>query len=1232
MQLTAFCRCRYMRIADQHRYFFKTKILLVMKLTTVFVLFGLTHVSAAGFGQAITIQGNNLPLKSVLAEIQTQTDYLFFYSDGDLKKAKNVSLRVKAGGINEVLTEIFRNQPLSYEVIDKTIVIKSKPNPAPAPVLGIRAIIDIKGRIVNEDGEAVAGASITLKNNSSIGTSSDVNGFFEIKGIDENATLLVSGISIITTEYKVRAAKNLLITVKPKVKEGEEIKIISTGYQQIPQERVTGAFTQITSQTLEKSNSFNLKDRLEGLVPGMYFEPQFDEDQSPNSERSRSIVIRGVGTFGNNNPLIVVDGAPFYTEVVDPWALINPNDVESITVLKDAAAASIWGSQAANGVIVITTKKGVLTRGRPIMNVTLDYLVQPVPDLYSIPWASSKDAVANYRWMIQDKNWFDQLLDPVFADRYELPEVMDVLIRMKRGTMNQQDGNKRLEELSTLDVRNEFRDLFFRKMESNKKINLALQTGTEFNRVRTSITGVFNNQFSKGNSDFQFTANLTDEYTPKSWLKFSFGTNLFMSKLSRNGVVVNELALVPQMSRILDDQGNYLPMIKNNSEDTYFDVPTWRRRDTAAKYKLPYDWDWNLKRDLDNSDKRTSTSNLRLYTNIRVTPVSGFDVDFYYQYQKDHVLLSDYYNEKTWYVRNMVNNNARPNGTYPIPPGGMLYENQTNGYSHNGRTQLSYTKTFANHHVRALAGMELRQNVYDQRPYGYYGYDPQSLTNITNLDFLNVITPKMNGDVAGFGNSTIPPAPTQRFGTFLYGNDDRFLSKYANAGYTFMSKYDVTGSIRQDITNLFGQSSEFSNLPQWSVGVGWKMSQEKFFGVSAINNLKLRASYGFNGNIDKTASPYIYGYPWIDPVLGIPYTAVQSAPNPTLTWERTGTYNVGLDFGLFSNRLSGNIEVYSKRATDVLAQIAVNGTYGFQNNRATLNQGTITNKGIELNLVARIIDANDFRWQSRLNYGTNRNRASNITQVNTSASAYTTLAFYYHLPNQPVDYVAAAQWMGYDSLGYDMFEYQGKVMSARDITSFSAMKQADIFKVVGQRSPKHFGQWFNTFSYGNLDLNVSLLYKFGHVFVSDYPAAGMSNAYFTPTRFFTFLPNLMVNRWRAPGDGNQASMYSLENKLTNTQAVSGLDFISRYNTRNVLDAGSVRLQSISLSYLVPSRMTGPFKNARLQVEARNLGTVYTANDRGIDPDFPPYSSSVYGALQYVVRNRPQYSASLQFGF
>jgi len=149
--------------------------------------------------------------------------------------------------------------------------------------------------------------------------------------------------------------------------------------------------------------------------------------------------------------------------------------------------------------------------------------------------------------------------------------------------------------------------------------------------------------------------------------------------------------------------------------------------------------------------------------------------------------------------------------------------------------------------------------------------------------------------------------------------------------------------------------------------------------------------------------------------------------------------------------------------------------------------------------------------------------------------------------------------------------------------------------------------------------------------VKDYPAAGMSSSYFIPTRLFTFLPELMVDRWQSAAQGDNAKMYSLNAKLTNAQQINALDNIARYNTRNVLNAGSIRMQSISLSYLIPAKVSGPFKNARVQLEARNLGPIYVSNNEGIDPDFPPYSSSVYGALQYIVRNRAQYSAGLRFG-
>lgn len=1228
MQLTAY-RAMLLRNLKHGQ---TSKILLAMKLTIVFMTLFFLNVGARGVSQTVTISGKNMSLEKVFSEIKKQAGYIIFYDYDLIQQTSPVTLKVKNETVENVLARAFKDQGLTWVIRDRTIAVRKVSPPAVMPPAAMEVLIppiNIKGRILGESGEPIEGATITIKG-SRKATASDAGGYFELKGVDENAVIVVTGVNILPYEMEVKGKDNLAIVVKKKVQEDEAITVMSTGYQKIPLERTTGAFTYISAADLDKTNSFNLKDRLEGMVPGMYFEPNYDEDQSPTGERSRSIVIRGVGTFGNNNPLIVVDGAPFYSDVIDPWTLINPADVENITVLKDAAAASIWGSQAANGVIVITTKKGTAQRGAPVLTASLDYLIQPVPDLMNIPWASSKEAVDIYKWMILDHDWFDRLLDPNISKGYELPEVMQVLLDMKNGIITPGTGNQHLADLSQIDVRKEFKNLFFRKMESNKKINLAFQTGNNVHQVRTSLTGVFNDQYAVGNSDYQVMANMTDEYTPKKWLKFSFGTNVFMSTVSRNGVSVNDLSYIPQMSRILDDEGNYLPMIQNGSNDPYYSAPYWNRADTVAKYSLPYDWDWNLKRDVDNSDKTVKTTNMRLFTNVAITPFKGLVVDLYYQYQKDHVLLREYYNENTWYVRNLVNNNARPDGTYPVPPGGMLYQNDKSGNSHNGRIQLSYSKTSGDHAVRALAGMEVRQNYYDQIPYGFYGYDPQSLTNMMTLDFKDPIEDKMSG-VAGYWNN-IPSAPTQYYGVYLYGAKDRFVSNYGNIGYTFKNRYDLTGSIRLDRTNLYGQSSTYTNLPQWSAGLGWKISDERFFNVKFVDLLRMRLSYGFNGNIDKTASPYIIGYPWTDPVTLLPYSAVQSAPNPGLTWERTGTYNIGFDFALFNSRLSGGLEIYSKRAEDVLAQIAVNGTYGYQNNRATLNTGNITNNGLEFYVNAGIIEKGPVTWQTRFNYGTNRNRAFNITQVNKTIGAYTTLAFYYHLPDEPVDYVAAATWEGYDEAGLDRFNYQGKVYSVTDIPNYSALNAGDLFQVVGQRSPKHYGQWANTISYKGFDLNISLLYKFGHVFVADYPAAGMANSYLSYSRLFTFLPELMVNRWQSPDDAATASMYSLNNKITISSQQTLLDYVSRYNTRNVMNAGNVRLQSLSLAYRIPQKYTGPFKNTRLQFEARNLGPLFVVNKAGIDPDFPPYSSSVYGALQYVVRNRPQYSASLRFGF
>jgi TonB-linked SusC/RagA family outer membrane protein len=1182
--------------------------------------------------QSITVDFNKAPLINVLKEIQKQTPYTFVYNNSLIDVNKLVSIKTEGENIVSFMNNLLKGTDITFKIVEKQITLSPKefkdvPEGSPAVGNSKQEIKVLKGVIFDESKKPFPGVSVQNLS-AKTGTFSNEKGEYSIK-VKTGDKLLFSSIGMLPKQVTVTDDMKVL-NVEMQLDNITLKDIVVTGYQTLPRERVTGSFTKIGREELRKVGSnLSLKDRLEDLVPGLYFEPHYDDEQNAPAGDSRSIVIRGMSTFGDNNPLIVVDGFPLDPDVSDPWTTINPDDVESVTVLKDAAAASIWGAQAANGVIVIETKKGDVSVTKPVFNISVDYMLKSKPNLDKIPWANSKDAVDIYKLMILDNTWLNSLTTTYYGT-YELPEVMKVLVDMKRGDISESVGNSRLEELSQLDVRDEFSDLFL-QTETAKKINLSMQVGGTTHRARASFTTTLNNGYSIGNTDNNFLANINEEFSPVKWLRVSAGVNLMFSKKESNGADIKELTYIPQHSRILDSNGDYLPMIKEEGNDNFYSFPTEQRRQYVEQYNLPYNWDWNLKQDVENRDNYVESTNLRVNSKVIITPVKPLSLELSYQYTRVHDLDHKYYNEKSWTVRNGVDYNATPDGTFQIPLGGMLAETKSNSFSHDARFQMVFNKQFGFHQIKALGGTEWKQDYYESIPYGFYGYDPQTLSYINALDYTANIRVKINGKTAR--PLTIPIIPGTSSYPGLYGKDNRFVSYYGNVGYTFKDKYDFTSSIRLDKTNLYGQAPSYRDLPQWSVGLGWTVSQESFMGnVKFLDYLRVRGSYGFNGLIDKTVSPFLYGYSATNLANQLPYLAVQSAPNPDLTWERTRVINFGLDASLFKDRMSVNLEIYSKYSSDVLVQTAVNGTYGFQNNRATVNAGNIKNTGVELNIQGAIVKNKDFNWRADLNISSNRNRTFGYHKVASNWTYYLSSPSYYHIEGQPVSYLAAMRWAGYDENGMPQFYYgKNTVYSVTNAPAYATLNPDSLLVFVGQKDPKLFGSFANSFTYKNFELNIRLQYKFGGKFFPDYPPDNMTYTWLRYNKYYTWLPEILVNRWKSPEDAETASMYALTYNST-SNVYNLLNRIERYNDNKVLSASQIRLQSINITYRLPFSLSKWVRNALVQVEARDLGPIWVANKKGIDPSNPPYGNAFYNSITYVTRYRPEYSIALRLEF
>ncbi|MCK9303970.1 MAG: TonB-dependent receptor plug domain-containing protein [Bacteroidales bacterium] len=706
-----------------------SRLLRQLILPVLFFLISLPVAKGIEQQEKVTLNLKNVSIVEFFKEVEKQTPYKFFYKNSQIESVPKVSVEAKDQLLTVVLNTVFSKTNLTYVFNEKQIVIQQKQNTQRTP-----QTVRITGVIVDKNQIPLMGVSVLIQGTKK-GTFTDENGKFIIDvPKTRGASLLVSMIGMINQVIYIDDKTDYRVTMEDDQEQLSEVVI--TGYQTLPKERSTGAHTSLSSEVLEKTTHFSLKDKLEALVPGLYFEPNYVEDQYPTEESSRSIIIRGASTFGDNNPLIVIDGFPA-SSASDPWKSINPDDIENVTVLKDASAASIWGAQAANGVIVITTKRG--KSPTPRIDITVDTYAQRAPNLFKIPWASSADAIELYKWMGFETTYLDALgTNAATYEKYELSPPIKIIAEAKLGLITMEQANMQLNQLKGIDIRNEFADLFLNKMENNTKANMSFQLGSGSHNFRTSLTVTSNRKYNKGNSKNDYIISVNDQYAPAKWIRVSLGANINLSEEERNGFVINELNYLNQFDRILDGNGNYLPMNAQDSRssyDSYFALKTSARRDSVAKYKLPYDWDWNLKREAETRDNTQRNSDIRLTAKVNLMPLPGLSVELSYQYQYINQYLREYYNEDSWMVRNQVNNNARTDGTYPVPPGGMLYENKKFGSGNNYRGQITYDKKIKDHSIKVMAGTDWRRDYYDQTPYGYYSYDPQALTYATGLDF-----------------------------------------------------------------------------------------------------------------------------------------------------------------------------------------------------------------------------------------------------------------------------------------------------------------------------------------------------------------------------------------------------------------------------------------------------------------------------------------------------------------
>ena len=1253
-----------------------TKTLLVMRLTSILLLVTCLHLSAKSRAQRITLTETRSSLKKVFKEITGQTGYLFVYRDEWLRQAQQVDITVQDASLQQVLEICFSDQPFTYVIIDKMVVLKQKPEPLSASPSTLPweenmppSVIDVHGRVVDEKGNPLAGATVmargggrdavvmvatgrvaqdfekagfpstapvvvaqeavptVVQGNGTVPVAvpvqggvvvqeayppstfpaaaanaglpskrlgnpsmvysvaiTDVNGNFELKGVPENATIVISNVGYETQEIKLNKRKELSIRLRVKVDQLKNIEVsYSTGYQVLSKERATGSYSKPDMETFKnRTSTQDLISRLEGQIPGMTVNvgPNGQiANGNGNGKMTQSATIRGKSSLQLvTEPLYVLNGVP-----VTDFADINMDDVADITVLKDAAAAAIWGARATNGVIVVVTKYGKRDT-RIKVNYSGYINFQGKPDFgYS--------HVMNSRQYIQAaKETFDPVYTPwsYLSSDYIAPHEL-ILYNQYRGLISAAQANASLDSLAAIDNTGQIKDLFYRNPFTTNH-TISMSGGGSIYSFYSALSYTDIHSGTPGEKSNAYRINFTQDFNPTRDVRISLSTNLnnTVSSNQRALRVTNQF-LPYQLFK--DAQGNALSM---NYLTGWSDS---LRQDYQDRSRVNLDYAPNNEQKYGHS--HVSNLGINLTGNVNIHLWKGLSYLGTYSFAKQPGSNDQYDDHREISVRKtIVGLTVAPTTAdvpvYYYPTTGGNYLHSTNDQRNwTVRNQLTYIANprEGKDDLSVQAGQEAQEQLNTRNSISLVGYD-EALQSYAVLDY-KMLSQGIYNTVTGYGGYYSSPFQTDEKKT-------RFTSYFALANYTFNHKYSLDLSWRQDHSNLFGSDKSSQNRPIWSFGGKWQIGREGWMkDVTWVNDLGLRTTYGITGN-----SPYVGGasskdilgpsssYP---PGISGPGLDIYNNANRTLNWETTQTLNIGIDFALLKRRISGSIDLYHKNTEDLLGGVNLNPFTGAS--RGTGNLGKLMNEGIELSLHTDNLTIGGFNWSTQFVFAYNKSKlvsysAPSPYSLNDYGKLYATYWIGYK-----INPVFAYKWAGLDNMGDPQVELADKT-----VTKTPNVVGSDDMVYKGTTVPVFNGGMTNTFRYKGLSLTLNLVYSLGNVMRRDvndlYQQRMTASSNFASGNASVYF----LDRWKKPGD----------EKITNIPSYVSDGYVNysrrstgyyTYADINVVSASYAKFRDITLSYSLPHKFVqmARMEGISLNVQATNF-MIWKANKDGIDPE------------------------------
>ncbi len=1014
--------------------------------------------------------------------------------------------------------------------------------------------VSVNGTVLDENNEPVIGAGVLVKGTTDNGVITDIDGHFSMKGLKSSDILVVSCVGMITQEVAVKPELTIILLTDQEML--DDVIVVAFGQQ--TKASFTGSAAVVKKEELEKKQLTNVLSGLQGQVAGLQM---VNNSGSPTA--TPSMAIRGFGSINaGTSPLIIVDGSPYD----GGWNNLNPNDVESITVLKDAASNALYGARGANGVIMITTKKGK----------TEDAVVT-----LSTKWGVNSRATQEYDYVTNPAQYYELFYQALY--NYNVRDnglsAYDAHIAANNtiGLPASQGGlgyivysvpegeyligtNGKLNPHATLGNRVYSNGKFYTLMPDDwidegfrqglrQEYNLNVSGGNSKLNFYGSL-GYLSNEGIAYNSDFnRYTARFNADYQAKSWLKVGAQVSYTHSDQNNVGdgdnlfVMISELAPIYPLY-LRDEYGN----IMTDENGRVYDYGSGENGGSSRPAGLLPARNPLQANELNKDYSVANVTTLNGYADF--TPIDGLKIT-----------LNGTVTDNEW--NNMLKIQPFYGNTASTYPGGYVAKTAYQTFTMNFQQIVNYTKQFGPHNVSVMVGHENYKYNYNyvwgdrENMFSYYGTD------------------ELDGAVKVVSNG----------GTSSDYNTEGYFSR---AMYNFNEKYFLSASYRRDASSRFHPDHRWGNF--YSVGGAWTVNKEEWFQSSWVDMLKFKMSWGQQGNDSIGDYRYTDTYD-ITNVDGEVALVQASVGNEDITWETNSNFNTGIEFDIFKSKLTGSVEYFRRMTTDMLCYVYVPMSAGYGGSYD--NVGDMLNQGVELDLHYTPIRANDFTWTINFNATHYRNKVVMLNEDNKGYSldghpGYIN-GYYFHGEGLPLHTFRLKKYAGVSATGESQWYMLDETTGETTVTTSSS--NATYYNC-GSADPDLYGGFSTSLTWKGFDLSVNFNYSIGGKAIDYGYISLMSNPYIGYTGYA--LHKDLFNAWSETNTDSDIPRFQYAVKDVDTSSAIVSD-------RFLTDASTLTLQTVNFGYTLPKKWVSKMGMSSMRVFVSGDNLYYWSKRKGFDP-------------------------------